>query len=60
MYELFKNNGIVSSNTRINYLEDMNEYDDSVIYRDIVSIDSEVDNIKRLVRKMINNNRDGN
>ena len=60
MYEYCKNNGIVSLNTRIHYLEDMDEYDDSVIYRDIVSADSEVDNVKKLVRKMINNDRDGN
>ena len=60
MYELSKNNGIVSSNTRIHCLEDIDEYDDTVVYRDIVNADSEVDNVKKLVRKMINNDRDGN
>lgn len=60
MYELSKNNGIVSSNTKIHYLEDIDEDDDKVVYRDIVNADSEVDNVKKLVRKMINNDRDGN
>ena len=58
MFELSKNKGIVSYNTRINYLKDDVEYDDSIIYRDIVDTDREVFEVKKLVKKIINN-RDG-
>ena len=59
MFELSKNKGIVSYNTRIHYLKDDFKYGNGIIYRDIVSADSEVNDVKKLVKKMMNN-RDGN
>jgi len=59
MYEYCKNNGIVSLNTRVNVLCDNDEYNDDMISRDIISADNEIDGVKKLVRKIINN-RDGN
>ena len=59
MYEKSNTNGIMSINTRVNLLCEDSEYNDKMISRDIINADSEVNDVKKLVRKMFNN-RDGN
>ena len=59
MYEQSNTNGIKSFNTRVNLLCEDSEYNDKMICRDIINADSEVNDIKKLVRGMFNN-RDGN
>ena len=64
MFDVFKNNGIVSFNSRVNLI-DIDEYSDDIVYQDMNNARFEVVNVKKLVRVMFNNkdnsdNRDGN
>lgn len=58
MYEQSNTNGIMSINTRVNLLCEDSEYNDKMVSRDIINADNEVNDVKKLVRKMFNN-RDG-
>lgn len=55
MYEQSNSGRIKSLNTRINVLTEDSEYNDNMIFRDIVSSDNEVNNVKKLVRSMFVN-----
>lgn len=59
MYEKSNTNGIMSINTRVHLLCEDTEYNDKMVCRDIINADNEVNDVKKLVRKMFNN-RDGN
>ena len=59
MYEESNTNGIRSLNTRVNVLSKDNEYNDKMICNDIIDADNEVNDVKKLIRKIFNN-RDGN
>lgn len=60
MFDVSRNNGVVSFNLRVNPIVEMDEYSDEMAYSDMINADREVGSVKKLVRSMFNNNKDGN